>query len=146
MCSGERVRREAMGTSQPRAGTHSSGMFSGPILTVASEPRPSHDWLKIPWSRSSWERVAGLLQTPVPSAEAHSVLEGLLYTACPGSGWARAFLYPGGSGSWEPTGAPLLGTAVVFSLLMLGPGPTLPPSPALAHLFPRASLPRSPRV
>ena len=40
MCSGERVRREAMGTSQPRAGTHSSGMFSGPILTIASEPWP----------------------------------------------------------------------------------------------------------
>ena len=29
-----------MGTSQPRAGTHSSGMFSGPILTIASEPWP----------------------------------------------------------------------------------------------------------
>ena len=39
-----------MGTSQPRAGTHSSGVFSGLILTIASEPWPLHDWLKIPWS------------------------------------------------------------------------------------------------
>lgn len=98
-----------------------------------------------PQARSSWERVAGLLQTPVPSAEAHSVPEGFLYTACPGSVWARA-LYTGGSGSWEPTGAPLLGTAAVFSLLTPGPGPALLPSRARAHLFPRASLPRAPRV
>lgn len=65
-------------------------------------------------------RRLGSLQTPVPSAKAHSIPEGLLYTVC--------VLGQGGPGGFLPWrvwllrayGAPLLGTAVVFSLLMLG--------------------------
>lgn len=52
-------------------------------------------------ARSSWERVAGLLQTPVPSAKAYSIPEGLLHTVCvlgqggPGASCTLEGLAPG---------------------------------------------------